>query len=139
LDGNERPDTVSSGGTASYFLIFENKNGIATLMSFCYPCLITHSLSLSITLSLSLSHTHTLSLIAQSDYSGVASALIRMGATTGTVDEVKFGKELKIVFDKVSAMAPDIIVSSTLDGELIYVSCAYMNQSGRRQQYCLRA
>ena len=54
-----------------------------------------------------------------------------MGATTGTVDEVKFGKELKIVFDKVSAMAPDIIVSSTLDGELIYVSCVHMNHSGR--------
>jgi hypothetical protein len=52
-----------------------------------------------------------------------------MGATTGTVDEVKFGRELSIVFDKVSAMAPDIIVSSTLDGELICMLCSYMNQT----------
>jgi hypothetical protein len=65
----------------------------------------------------------------QSDYTGVASALVRMGATTGTVDEVKFGRELSIVFDKVSAMAPDIIVSSTLDGELICMLCSYMNQT----------
>jgi hypothetical protein len=46
----------------------------------------------------------------------VASALIRMGATTGPVDEVKFGKELQIVIEKVTQMAPDIIVASTPDG-----------------------
>jgi hypothetical protein len=72
-----------------------------------------------------------LSSIVQSDYTGVASALVRMGATTGTVDEVKFGEELKIVFDKVSAMAPDIIVSSTLDGELIRMCCSNINQTQR--------
>lgn len=52
----------------------------------------------------------------QSDFTGVASALIRMGATTGPVDEVKFGKELQIVIEKVTQMAPDIIVASTPDG-----------------------
>ena len=54
----------------------------------------------------------------QSDFTGVASALIRMGATTGPVDEVKFGKELQIVIEKVTQMAPDIIVASTADGTL---------------------
>lgn len=39
-----------------------------------------------------------------------------MGATTGPVDEVKFGKELQIVIEKVTQMAPDIIVASTPDG-----------------------
>ena len=43
-----------------------------------------------------------------------------MGATTGPVDEVKFGKELQIVIEKVSQMAPDIIVASTADGTRLY-------------------
>lgn len=44
-----------------------------------------------------------------------------MGATTGPVDEVKFGKELQIVIEKVTQMAPDIIVASTADGTLKWI------------------
>ena len=52
-------------------------------------------------------------IFGKSDYTGVASALVRMGATTGPVDEVKFGRELEEVILKISAMTPDLIVSSS--------------------------
>lgn len=50
----------------------------------------------------------------------MASALVRMGATTGPVDDVKFGMELEEVILKISAMTPDIVVSSssTPNGEM---------------------
>ena len=43
----------------------------------------------------------------------MASALVRMGATSGPVDEAKFGRELEEVILKISAMTPDLIVSSS--------------------------
>ena len=43
----------------------------------------------------------------------MASALVRMGATSGPVDETKFGRELEEVILKISAMTPDLIVSSS--------------------------
>lgn len=39
-----------------------------------------------------------------------------MGATTGTVNEAKFGRELQVVIEKITEMAPDIIVSASADG-----------------------
>ena len=40
-----------------------------------------------------------------------------MGATTGTVNEAKFGRELQVVIEKITEMAPDIIVSASADGK----------------------
>ena len=42
---------------------------------------------------------------------------MRMGATTGTVDEVKFGRDLAEVVAKITALTPDILIAATPDGE----------------------
>jgi len=55
----------------------------------------------------------------ESDYSQVASALVRMGATSGTVDEVKFGRELEEVIQKITMLTPDVVLSSSPDGASI--------------------
>lgn len=54
-------------------------------------------------------------LFSQSDYDGVAAALVSIGAASKTIDEAKLGRELKEVIAKITAMAPDPSVS--LDGD----------------------
>jgi aarF domain-containing kinase len=42
-----------------------------------------------------------------------------MGATSGTVDEVKFGRELEEVIQKITMLTPDVVLSSSPDGASI--------------------
>jgi aarF domain-containing kinase len=50
------------------------------------------------------------------DYEGVADALVRMGATTSSVDKVKFGRELEAVIVKITTMQPEVSIQSSTDG-----------------------
>jgi aarF domain-containing kinase len=51
------------------------------------------------------------------DYEGVADALVRMGATSGTVDKAKFGRELEAVIRKISTIQPEVTIQATGDGD----------------------
>lgn len=50
------------------------------------------------------------------DYQGIASALVSMGATSATVDVVKFGNELREVIESIANMNPQIILESYENG-----------------------
>lgn len=54
--------------------------------------------------------------LAEGDFKSVARALVQMGATTGTVNEEKFAKEVKSVFEKISQFQPEILVTATESG-----------------------
>jgi len=56
---------------------------------------------------------------AQENYIGVAEALCRMGATSNNVDIVRFGKDLQAIADRIKAIEPEVLVSSTQDGSSI--------------------
>jgi hypothetical protein len=45
-------------------------------------------------------------LSGQSDYTAAAGALVRIGATSGDINEEKLGKELEEVLTKLIAMTP---------------------------------
>jgi aarF domain-containing kinase len=42
---------------------------------------------------------------------------VRMGATTSTVDKVKFGRELEAVIQKITTMQPEVTISTGPDGD----------------------
>ena len=43
----------------------------------------------------------------QADYTGVADALVKIGATNKSIDVAKLGRDLKEVVEKISAVSPD--------------------------------
>ena len=51
-------------------------------------------------------------MFGQSDYTAAAGALVRIGATSGDINEVKLGKELEEVLTKLIAMNPASSTSS---------------------------
>ena len=53
----------------------------------------------------------------QSDYTAAAGALVRIGATSGAINEVKLGKELEEVLTKLIAMTPSSTTAS--DGNVL--------------------
>jgi len=55
--------------------------------------------------------------VATTNYEMAADALVRMGATTATVDRVKFGRELEAVIEKITTMQPEVTISSNADGD----------------------
>ena len=54
--------------------------------------------------------------LAGGDFRSVARSLVQMGATSGTVDEDKFAREVESVFVKISQFQPQIVVAATENG-----------------------
>ena len=55
---------------------------------------------------------------AQDDFSGVARALVQMGATDSGVDIAKFGADLQAVVDRITRLRPEITIESDEFGEI---------------------
>ena len=53
------------------------------------------------------------------DYSGIAKALVSIGATESSIDIESFGKELKEVVEKITQIQTNVVVEASSSGELI--------------------
>jgi aarF domain-containing kinase len=53
------------------------------------------------------------------DYSGIAKALVSIGATESSIDIESFGRELKEVVEKITKIQTNVVVEASSSGELI--------------------
>lgn len=53
------------------------------------------------------------------DFTGIADALVRIGATDADVDNEKFGNELREVIERITNMQANVVVSATPDGNMV--------------------